>query len=769
MKKISSNIIIFILITAFLWGGVNFNFVKKANAQNLNGVANSISAPVGGGIPTVGNNSAQTATTPASTSVSKAKPWSIKTFLFKIADTAGGIVGVFTWYGWVSGALLAIGSICNLIVGIQALIFDGLLMVSMSQFGSIVDSSGIVTAWTMIRNLINVSFIFIILYIAISIILGSFGPKKKSTVAGVVISALLINYSMFITRVIIDFGNIIATAIYNTPSGAFSTGGVMQALQLQTILTPDNFLATGQINSVVLMVLQIVMVCTFMAVLFRGTLFMLGRLVALLVLIALSPIGFVGFGIPWIKDKSDEWWTALIGQVFLLPVFLFFLMMTNTMLKAAGNIIGVFNLNVSNMSTHIQSGSSLADGSSYTAFQPGQWIYFGLIIGMLHLSTKMTKSMAGKTMSDLVDRAAKGMKFAAAAVIAVGASVATGGAAAAPMAARLAGMAAKGGVTGAVGRIGMGASSFATKAAAPVAKVLKQPGLVGDLSRDLLKNTLSGVKEHTGLDIEAANKSVRDYQKNYNKFAGEEANRIGSTEDQEMEKKHREETMAGIDSRAEERLGVDPKKDELTKTLADSTKAIVDLDKDISEKDKEIEKKKKEIEAAPSRETKSELYAEQQKLESDKKELEAKKVGVINTETISKQALDEHKKDREERKKALVQQIATESGYSLEEHERRMGKINADGKFEAGEIEGEIQSKKSAQTVYVNNLYNNEGYAGKKAATAIRKSIEKGGKYEEKSDADKIIEFAKKQYEEEQKNKGGEPKKEKKEEKEEKK
>jgi hypothetical protein len=374
---------------------------------------------------------------------------------------------------------------------------------------------------------------------------------------------------------------------------------------------------------------------------------------------------------------------------------------------------------------------------------------------------KLVKKLSG-SVGEIVDKVEKGMKWVAAAAIAVGASVATGGAAAPAAAARLAGMAAKGGTMAKVAKGGLSLMSAGKEAT----KVFRQPGLIGDLSRDALKGSLGGIKKSTGLDLKAASDGVNNYQKNFTKFAGAEANRIGSTEEQEMEKKHREETVAGIDSHAEEMLGENTEEKNLTEALKEAAVQTAKLDEDIDKKDKEIENKKKEIEAAPSRETKSALYAEQQKLESDKKELQAKKAGATNTETISKQALDEHKKDRDERKKALVKQIAAERGYSMEEHEKRMGKINAEGKFEAGEIEAEIKAKKTAQGAYLDGL---KGYAGKKAARAVRESIKKGGKYEERSTEQKWLDEVREKIEKSEKekkgaNNGGEDKKEKKEE-----
>ena len=759
MKKISSKIIIFLLVTILLWSGINFGFTKKASAQSTF-TPGSLSMPVDGGTPTVGNTVDQTTglgqslsnvqtggsgilsdqaisdigngVVPGGSGSDSGSGWTIKTIIGKAADLASGIF--FTGPIWVAimAWLVPINAILAALTIIVAGIFDGLLSISMSSFGAVIDSSGINTAWTIIRDVLNVSFIFVLLYISISIILGDFGPKKKSTVAGVVISALLINYSMFITRVIIDFGNILAVAIYNSPGGAFNSAVLMGGLQIQTILSPDNFTTTGQISSLILMLIEMIMVCVFMATLFKGIIFMLGRLVALLALLALSPFGFVGFGIPWLKDKADEWWTNLVGQVFLLPVFLFFLMMTSIMLKAAQDIIGVFNSDLTNFSTHFANGSALANGNSATAFQPGQWIYFCLIIGMLHLSVKMTKKMAGKTMSDIVDKAAKGMKYAASAVIAVGASVATGGAAAPAMAARLGTMAAKGGVPGMAGRMGL---SYMSKGA-NATKVFRQPGVVGDISRNLLGTTVGSIKDGTGLDIKGATKDVNDYQKNYNKYAGAEANRRGSTEVLEEEKKNREQTMEEIKNRAEARLGENGEGKKLKETLDASEKTTKDLTDKIAQLDKDIE-------ATPSRTTKEGLFKQQ---EEAKRQLEE----TQKTTETSKKAMERNEEERKHKKEAMTKVIGVEMGYDMGEHERRMGKINSEGKLEGGEIEKEIKIKKEAQGAYLDGL---KGYAGKKAARAIREAIKKGGKYEEKSTEQKWLDEVREKMKKDEKEK----------------
>ena len=69
-------------------------------------------------------------------------------------------------------------------------------------------------AWVIVRDFSNIFFIFILLYIAIQTILG-LGHETKKAIVQVIIMALLINFSMFFTRVVIDSSNILALIFYN--------------------------------------------------------------------------------------------------------------------------------------------------------------------------------------------------------------------------------------------------------------------------------------------------------------------------------------------------------------------------------------------------------------------------------------------------------------------------------------------------------------------------------------------------------------------------
>ena len=65
-------------------------------------------------------------------------------------------------------------------------------------------------AWAVVRDLSNIFFILILLYVAVKMILGLGGHDAKKMIVQVIIMALLINFSMFFTHVVIDTSNMLA-------------------------------------------------------------------------------------------------------------------------------------------------------------------------------------------------------------------------------------------------------------------------------------------------------------------------------------------------------------------------------------------------------------------------------------------------------------------------------------------------------------------------------------------------------------------------------
>lgn len=69
--------------------------------------------------------------------------------------------------------------------------------------------------WTVVRDVCNMFFIFILLWTALKIVINDHHFEANKVIVNIVIIGLLINFSLFFSRVIIDAGNITARVFYN--------------------------------------------------------------------------------------------------------------------------------------------------------------------------------------------------------------------------------------------------------------------------------------------------------------------------------------------------------------------------------------------------------------------------------------------------------------------------------------------------------------------------------------------------------------------------
>jgi hypothetical protein len=128
-------------------------------------------------------------------------------------------------------------------------IFDAVLTMSIDR--DFINQGFVDTLWKIVRDFSNMAFIFVLLYAGVQTILGM--GEWKRTVLHVVIIALLINFSLFFTKVIIDAGNVLAVGIYSsmgvgTP-GTSAFGGKVESRNLGEAVAgafqPQKFLETA--------------------------------------------------------------------------------------------------------------------------------------------------------------------------------------------------------------------------------------------------------------------------------------------------------------------------------------------------------------------------------------------------------------------------------------------------------------------------------------------------------------------------------------------
>ena len=119
-----------------------------------------------------------------------------------------------TWSLCLSGLVYAFTVFpMSMFAYITSFVFDVGVQVTLN---SITYSQDFVTVgWTAVRDLANMAFIFMLVYLAIIIVLEADTSNTMRMLASIIIVALLINFSFFISRIVIDGGNLLAVQFYN--------------------------------------------------------------------------------------------------------------------------------------------------------------------------------------------------------------------------------------------------------------------------------------------------------------------------------------------------------------------------------------------------------------------------------------------------------------------------------------------------------------------------------------------------------------------------
>jgi len=107
------------------------------------------------------------------------------------------------------------------LVGVAALALDYAMYYTVVVMGSYVKGlSGVGIAWQVLRDIGNIFLIFGFLAVGISIILESerYGFGKKM-IPMLLVGAVFLNFSLFISEAVIDIGNLFATQIYSQING----------------------------------------------------------------------------------------------------------------------------------------------------------------------------------------------------------------------------------------------------------------------------------------------------------------------------------------------------------------------------------------------------------------------------------------------------------------------------------------------------------------------------------------------------------------------
>jgi len=201
--------------------------------------------------------------------------------------------------------------------------------------------------WVVFRDLANMLFIFVLLFIAIATILQLEQYNTKQLLAKLIIVALLINFSLFATKVVIDVSNVLALQFYSSVTkegGGSISGAFMQHMGLQGLYDTKTGEVQIDFDSVsigTIMIFGSIFILIAAFVFLAGAIMFAVRTVSLIFLMMLSPLAFLGMVLPRTRVHANKWWDTLFNQSFVAPLYLILIWASLQVMKGiAGSLPG---------------------------------------------------------------------------------------------------------------------------------------------------------------------------------------------------------------------------------------------------------------------------------------------------------------------------------------------------------------------------------------------------------------------------------------------
>ncbi len=230
---------------------------------------------------------------------------------------------------------LIINGFLGLFVGLAGFLLNNSIQYTIIDFGRNYLDSGIGAAvestWVIIRDLFNLTFIFGLIYIGFKMILNSDDSNSRRWLASLIMAALLVNFSLFITKTVVDFTNILATQIV---VNGFSTASVTGTGDVDISGTfMNNFGLTSLFEAKIPKTASpwgfifgtaiVFIVCMF--VFAAGAILLFIRFGALLLYMIFSPLMFIGWVFPQLQGTTSKYWEGFLGRAFFAPIYVLLL------------------------------------------------------------------------------------------------------------------------------------------------------------------------------------------------------------------------------------------------------------------------------------------------------------------------------------------------------------------------------------------------------------------------------------------------------------
>jgi hypothetical protein len=259
---------------------------------------------------------------------------------------------------WIGSWFLTLGAAFLLLAGTA---FDYFLNNLVINFGQTITSMnilpGIQQGWQLFRDVANIAIIGVFVFVAIMTILGSAEYGAKRLVARVLIVAILINFSLLFSRIIVESTNFVSGQFARAMPGYTKEKGPATAESFLLAFGIEDWWNTSSITSNAAEKSDSTTMGLFYGavggialfgvgvVLLYGAFVMVARALLLIFMMLTSAIAFASFLIPkWANQNFigwSSWWSNLLKAAMFGPLLMIFLWVAMTIVQQAASVAKV--------------------------------------------------------------------------------------------------------------------------------------------------------------------------------------------------------------------------------------------------------------------------------------------------------------------------------------------------------------------------------------------------------------------------------------------
>lgn len=267
------------------------------------------------------------------------------------------------------------------------------------QVGGAVDS-----VWKVVRDLFNIVFIFALVFIGLRLILDADETGTRKAIGYLIAAALLVNFSLYISKLVIDVANFTAVQVYEQ-----MMGGVTGQFGLKDAESDYNIITSGEEKSISGVFMGIIRINTFFnneslqdsyvsaialglivfiflsflgCILLYGAAMLIFRFIAIVFLLIFSPFMFLGWVLPQFENYAKQWRTSFLAYAMFVPAYVFLLYISLfTLIQISSTLAGEYS--------RVIGAEGDIEASDWAIY-----LLYALGIGFLIASTKIAGAMS---------------------------------------------------------------------------------------------------------------------------------------------------------------------------------------------------------------------------------------------------------------------------------------------------------------------------------------------------------------------------------------